>query len=257
MENSFLLPSLTDKDTITILKNRIINGTPFTLTRFGDGEIFILNRNASNEFLVKNLREWGYKYPEQIDDFYNDANKVLQNAFVKSDIIGIMNPNDKVTKKIGYNKKVWSLDNKTVESFGISPSDLKICNHMISRSPEVGSVKGFKDIIQGNGFHIITSHSESMKRKNLDELFEVNITYTDHPSNINFNNRDEFVDNFKNIKEQIVIMGVGLQKDYGVILRDKHNKISLDMGATMDAWSGVISRPWFRKGQLQDYLIIP
>lgn len=249
-----LHPFLTDVETVNIIKEKIKTNTPFTLNRFGDGEIFILKRNGDDSFLRKNLPLWGFKYPKDINEFYDVYGDIIKRSFTKSDIIGLMNKNNNIPY-LKYND--WVISKELSETLGVNTENLKICNHMISRSPEVGSVKGFKDIIQGNGFHIITSHSESMKRKNLDELFEVNITYTDHPSNINFNNRDEFVDNFKNIKEQIVIMGVGLQKDYGVILRDKHNKISLDMGATMDAWSGVISRPWFVKGQLQDYLTIP
>ena len=53
-----------------------------------------------------------------------------------------------------------------------------------------------------------------------------------------------------------MLLGVGLQKDYGVILRDEFGKIALDMGATMDAWAGIISRPWFNKGQSQEYLLM-
>ena len=52
------------------------------------------------------------------------------------------------------------------------------------------------------------------------------------------------------------LFGVGLQKDYGVILRDEYGKIVLDMGATMDAWAGIHSRQWFHKGGSQEYLII-
>ena len=58
------------------------------------------------------------------------------------------------------------------------------------------------------------------------------------------------------IKEDVVLLGVGLQKDYGVILRDEFGKIAIDMGATMDAWSGIISRPWFNKGQSQEHLLL-
>ena len=255
MNSDYLHPFISDEDVVNTVKDKIKTKTPFALTRFGDGEIYILNRNASNGFLVKNLNEWGYNFPSEVDNFYNDANKILINALINSDYIGLMNRNCDIVS-IGYSESKWSLKKDLIENFGTNPNKLQICNHMISRTKLFGSVDGFRDIIQGNDFHIITSHSESMKRKNLDELFGVNITYTDHPMDINFNNRDEFIDNFKNIKEQIVIMGVGLQKDYGVILRDLHNKISLDMGATMDAWSGIISRPWFNSGNKQSYLVI-
>ena len=64
------------------------------------------------------------------------------------------------------------------------------------------------------------------------------------------------IKSFEKIKEDVVLLGVGLQKDYGVILRDEFGKIAIDMGATMDAWAGIISRPWFNKGQSQEYLLM-
>lgn len=256
MNKDYLYPSLTNTETITILKNKILNGIPFSLTRFGDGEIYVMNRNGNQQFLKRVLNEYGYEYPLQIDNFHDDANKILRNSFLKSDIIGLMNPNDVVAKKINYSEKVWSLKKSFVESFGVDIEKLQICNHMISRSEEMGSVDGFRDIIQGNDFHIISTNINLLKTKNLESLFGVNIGYTEHPFTINFNNRDSFINRFKNIKEKIVIMGIGLQKDYGVILRDNYDKITIDMGATMDAWSGLITRPWFNKGQSQDYLLL-
>ncbi len=80
--------------------------------------------------------------------------------------------------------------------------------------------------------------------------------FTHHSQGVNFRNRDEFLKSFEKIKEDVVLLGVGLQKDYGVILRDEFGKIAIDMGATMDAWSGIISRPWFNKGQSQEHLLV-
>lgn len=256
MTNSdYLHPFITDIETINILKDKIKNNIPFTITRFGDGEIYLLNRNASDGLLMRSLKEWGYEYPTQINDFYNDSNKILINALKNSDIIGIMDQNCNIVN-ISYSEKIWSLKKEFVSSLGINVDRLQICNHMISRSRELGSIEGFKEIIQGKDFHIISTNTEKLKKKNLETLFGVNIGYTHHPFDVNFNNRDKFLDQFKNIKEKIVIMGVGLQKDYGVILRDKYGKISIDMGATMDAWANIYSRPWFNKGNLQEYLII-
>jgi len=256
MENEYLIPSLTNLEVVELVKEKIKNDIPFALTRFGDGEIYILNRNASEHFLKKNLNEWGYNYPSQIEEFYNDANTILKRSIVSSDVIGLMDPNCVIAKHINYRSDVWSIKKENIVSFGADLPKLQICNHMISRSEIMGSLQGFKNIIQGKNFHIISRYTNEMKSKKLEDLFNVKITYTHHPNNINFNNRDEFIDGFKDIKEDIVIMGVGLQKDYGIILRDNYGKIALDMGATMDAWSGIISRPWFNNGGLQDYLVI-
>jgi UDP-N-acetyl-D-mannosaminuronic acid transferase (WecB/TagA/CpsF family) len=52
------------------------------------------------------------------------------------------------------------------------------------------------------------------------------------------------------------LVGCGLQKDYVSYLRYNHNKIAIDVGAMLDAWAGIYSREWFKKGGKQDYLLI-
>jgi len=155
---------------------------------------------------------------------------------------------------LNYND--WKIDKTFFKFLDLNIESLKICNHLVSRSKELGSVNGVKNIVQGNDFHIISTNVSEMKRKKLNEVFGVNIGYTEHSREVNFDNRGDFIKNFINIKEDIVFLGTGLQKDYGVILRDEYGKICIDMGATMDAWSGIISRPWFNKGSIQDYLLI-
>lgn len=256
MNSEYLHPFISDEVVVNTVKDKIRTKTPFALTRFGDGEIYILNRNASDRFLVKNLNEWGYDYPEEINKFYDDANKILIDSLVRSDYIGLMDSKCDIANAIGYSERIWSIKKDLISSFGINIDKLQICNHMISRTYDFGSIYGFKNIIQGQDFHIISTNTERIKTKKLEEFFNVNIGYTYHNPNINFTNRKEFIDNFANIKEKIVIMGVGLQKDYGVILRDNFGKIALDMGATMDAWAGIKSRPWFNKNNKQDYLLL-
>jgi len=248
-----LHPFLTDIETVNIIKEKIKTDTPFTLNRFGDGEIFILKRNGDDSFLRKNLPLWGFKYPEDINEFYDVYGDIIKRSFTKSDIIGLMNKNNNIPY-LKYDD--WVISKELSETLGANTENLKICNHMISRSKELGSVNGVINIIQKNDFHIISTNVSIMKRKKLNEIFGVNIGYTEHSNDINFNNRNDFIEKFKNIKEKIVFLGVGIQKDYGIILRDQYGKICVDMGATMDAWSGIISRPWFKKGNIQDYLLI-
>lgn len=249
----YLQPSMTDKDVVDLIKSKISSKTPFALTRFGDGEIFILKRNGSSSFLQRSLSRWGYKYPEQINDFYTTSGNILINAFIKSDVVGLMNKDNNIPN-LNYND--WKMDKTFFKFLDLNIESLKICNHLVSRSKELGSVNGVKNIVQGNDFHIISTNVSEMKRKKLNEVFGVNIGYTEHSKEVNFDNRGDFIKNFINIKEDIVFLGTGLQKDYGVILRDEYGKICIDMGATMDAWSGIISRPWFNKGSIQDYLLI-
>jgi hypothetical protein len=127
---------------------------------------------------------------------------------------------------------------------------------MLSRQKIFGSVDLFKEILQGNSLNIITPYVNRMEDRNISKLLGVDVTYTLNPENINLNNRDLVLRSFDKIKSNVVIMGVGLLKDYGVILKEEFGKIALDMGATMDAWSGIRSRAWFGKGGKQEYLMI-
>ena len=254
MEN-FLQPNLSDEQSVLLIKNKILKKEPFAFTRFGDGEIYVLNKKSYPEFEEKNCREWGYKYPEEINNFYEDGYTIIKNAFINSDLIGIMNKDCKIVK-IDYSPLTWSILKSLISSWGISPDDLKICDHQLSRQKIFGSVLGMKDIIQGQDIHIISTNTETLKTKNLGELLNCNVSFTFHPTDINFNNRDSFISKFSEIKAQIVLLGVGLQKDYTTILKNNFGKVSLDLGATMDAWSGIYSRPWFQEGNTQEHLII-
>ncbi len=250
---NYFQPNMSDAEVVMLLKDRISSKTPFALTRFGDGEIIILKRKGSHSFLSRTMNNWGFKYPKEISNFYESWGEVLKKSFTKSDVVGVMNKNHNLP---GLNFSDWVLPKDFFNTTDFNCDKLKICNHLVSRSNDLGSVEGVKNVIQGNDFHIISSNVSIMKQKKLNEVFEVNIGYTEHSKNVNFDNRDEFIKKFKDIKEDIVFLGVGLQKDYGVILRDSYGKVCVDMGATMDAWSGIISRPWFKKGSIQDHLLI-
>lgn len=253
--SEYLHPFISNADAVELIKEKVRSKTPFAFTRFGDGEIHILNRNGFPAFEEKNTRQWGYKYPEEIQKFYDDANQIIRRAFINSDMIGLMDKNCNIIN-LNYRPDHWSLKKDLVESWGVSLEKLQICDHMLSRQRILGSVDGFRKIIEDNDFHIITPYVKRMEERNHSELFGVKVTYTLHPETINFNNRDSILKEFENIKPQIVLMGIGLQKDYGVYLRDNFGKIVLDMGATMDAWAGIESRHWFGVGNKQDYLMI-
>jgi hypothetical protein len=252
----FLQPNLSNTETIEIIKEKIKNKTPFALTRFGDGEIYILNRNGYESFNSRVCREYGYRYPDDVNKFYDDAKKIVQDALIKTDIIGIMDKDCDIIPKGIYNENTWSLNESFISNLGLDVDKLFICDHMIARSKVLGNILEFKKILNGEDLHIISPNKKILELKKLGEILECNVNITEHPFSINFNNRDEFINNFDKIKETVVIYGCGLQKDYGVILRDNYGKIALDMGATMDAWSGIMSRPWFNKNNRQDYLTL-
>ena len=255
MIENYLQPKISNEDAVGIIKEKIKHKTPFAFTRFGDGEIHILNKNGYEKFEEKICKEWGYKYPDEVQRAYEECGDIIKNAFVKSDLIGLMDKNCDIIN-LNYKPEHWSLKNELVESWGLNIDNLKICDHMLSRQKFFGSIDAFKEILQGSSLNIITPYVDRMKSRNLDKLLGVDVTYTLNPINININNRDEVLKNFDKIKSDVVIMGVGILKDYGVILRDEFGKVALDMGATMDAWSGILSRHWFGEGGKQEYLVI-
>lgn len=166
-----------------------------------------------------------------------------------------MDPNTKVVK-IPYNYNIWSIEKYKAELWGRNIKDIKICDHMISRSLELGNIDSMKNLLNGHSVNIISPNTKILVPKQLEKRLETEVRFTHHSRDVNFRNRDVFLKSFENIKEDVVLLGVGLQKDYGVILRDEFGKIAIDMGATMDAWSGIISRPWFNKGQPQEHLLL-
>ena len=255
MKNNFLTPNISIVVTVQLIKEKIESKTPFVLTRFGDGELYVLKKSYSKDFLETRCKMWGYRYPEESEDFTNDATTIIKKAFLESDVLGFMDPNTKVVK-IGYNPHIWSIEKDIVELWGRNLEDTKICDHMISRSFELGNIDSMKKVLNGHSVNIITPNTEILIPKQLENRLETEVRFTHHSRDVNFRNRDEFLKSFEKIKEDVVLFGVGLQKDYGVILRDEFGKIAIDMGATMDAWSGIMSRPWFRKGESQEHLLV-
>ena len=252
----YIQPNISIAETIDIIKDAIKNETPLCLTRFGDGEIKFINNKADPAFNRKNCNLWGYEYPSEVQNMYNDCLEILHRALKGSDILGFMSKDTPVLPKGFYKERDWSLPINVLEDMGCDFSHIKICDGMISRSKSLGNIHNFKNILDGRDLHIISMRKSLLDKRNLSKILDCEVTITDHPSSINFNNRTEFIDSFKHIKPPVVILGVGLQKDYGVYLKDDYGKIAIDLGATLDAWAGLITRPWFTTGNCQDYLVI-
>lgn len=255
IDENYIYPFISDEDAITIIKDKIKTNTPFAFTRFGDGEIHFINGTGYEAFEKTNCKLWGYNYPNEVFDLYTDARKIILKALEQSDIIGIMEK-DPPNLSINYKAKDWSIKKEVLLSYNINPDKLNIATHQLSRQPCLGSPEGFKDVLQGKSVNIVSPYVVRLKERNLSKLFGAEVNYTEHPLNVNFNNREDFLKTFAEIKEDVVALGIGLQKDYGVILRDEFGKIAIDMGATVDAWSGIASRHGFGKGGRQQYLLI-
>lgn len=253
--SDYIYPTISNQTAINILKEKINKLQPYSFTRFGDGEIYILNKKSYPSFEHRACNEWGYQYPSEVKQFYNDAYIIIQRALKNSDLIGIMDPSCSIVN-LNYSPTIWSIKKQVLNEWGIDLESKQICDHMLCRSEEFGSTDSMKHILNGKSVNIISPNTELLKQKNLCDKLNTDVTFTQHDKTINLNNRSEFIKSFKHIKSDVVLLGVGIQKDYGVILRDEYGKIAIDMGATLDAWSGIISRPWFNQGNLQDHLVI-
>jgi len=253
--SEYIYPTISNQTAISILKEKIDNLQPYAFTRFGDGEIYILNKKSYPSFEHRACNEWGYQYPSEVNQFYNDAYVIIQHALKNSDLIGIMNQTCSIVN-LNYSPSIWSIKKQLLIEWGIDINSMQICDHMLCRSAEFGSINSMKYILNGKSVNIISTNTKLLKQKKLSDKLNTDVTFTQHDKNINLNNRLEFIKAFKNIKSDVVLLGVGIQKDYGVILRDEYGKIAIDMGATLDAWAGIISRPWFNPGNLQDHLVI-
>ena len=252
----YLKVNQTIEETINLIKERIRTNTPFALSRFGDGEIRILNRNSPPLLQQRSCNNWGYEYPSQVNQLYNDATMVLLNAIKNSDVIGLMDSTNDISKHINYKESVWSIQKDFLELNNVDVNNLEITDHMLPRSEDFGKPENFREILQGTSLHIISPNVDKLKTKNLSKLLDSEVTFTHHPNSINFRNRNEFIESFKTIKSDVVLVGCSLQKDYVVYLRHNHDKIAIDVGAMLDAWAGLETRPWFKKGGKQEYLVL-
>lgn len=252
----YLQPTISVTQTVDLIKQKIKSNEPFSFSRFGDGEIHALNRNFEPQFEFRGCSEWGYKYPQQIQQYYDDCTDVILNSIKHSDVIGLMDRNNQIAKSMVYKEDVWSIKSEFLDSNGIDTSKLIVADHMLPRSKEFGKIENFKEILQSRSLNIISPNTEKLKNKNLGRLLDAEVTFTHQPNSINLRNRNEFIEGFKNIKSDVVLVGCGLQKDYVVYLRHNYGKIAIDVGALLDAWAGIISRPWFTKGGKQEYLVL-
>lgn len=83
----YLEVNQTIEETVNLIKDRIRTNTPLAISRYGDGEIYFLNRNSPPEHQQRGCNDWGYNYPNDVNQFYDDAGRILINGIQNSDVI--------------------------------------------------------------------------------------------------------------------------------------------------------------------------
>lgn len=233
---------------IDLLSNSIYGGKSLSLTRLGDGEMFILNNNAPKYLKIRAEKEWGVPFSELV----SIVRPTLLYAIRNSDVIGLLDDS-------GYMKHAWTADwvlQDNVLQEAKRTKKIMICDHQITRGPILGDVTKLKEILANKAIHIISSRTTGLKENRLSEKLNCNITYTqvDYYETILY--RQRLLASIAEISEQIVIISAGVMgKDIPSILA-KSGKICLDFGATVDAWAGISSRPTLVVGGLQSHCLI-
>ena len=243
----YIKVNLNDIEFCEMLIDHINNKKPFSMSRFGDGEILLLKRKLYPRLKDKFCERWGINkndYTKAENLTINIINESLKN----SDVLRFMDPNNNICKSIDCNPKKWSLPIQKLEKINRVKENL-ICDHQVSRGKELGTIEGLKKILRGNDLHIISSRTEILKKKNIDSLLGCSVYYTHIPFNSTWKQREMMKEKINDIKENIVIESLGVfYKDIPSLLSAK-GKICLDFGATIDAWCNIDSRQWFNSTQ--------
>lgn len=251
----FLKPTISDIDFYRLIEESIKNNKPLSMSRFGDGEIAFLNRDVPLSLKKRFCTEWGYtmkNYQEGEDLIY----EILIDAIKNIDYFGVMDLNSAVSKRIKANNYNWGVNADLVGKFR-DLNKINAVDHQITRGPLFGDILKFKEILNGNDLHIVSSRSNDLKKNGIDKILGANVTFTQVDYKTPLRDHDKVVDKVKGIKENVVLLSLGiLGKDIPHKIVGNTDKICLDYGATIDAWAGIISRPWFNKGGLQNHCLI-
>lgn len=249
---NYLKINLNNDNFIEILKFNILNKIPLSFSRFGDGEINILNNNISDSSKKILADTWGY---ENVDEAQKEIKNSIDYALKYSDIIGLMDKNNEVCKYIDYNEAHWSISLDYLK-FLKREKIILIADHMLPRSNVLGNIYNFKKIINNNPICIISPRSDALKNNNIEKILEVPVNFINVPMGIKLSNRKEILNKIVNVKELIVLFGCSVTgKDFSVHLANA-GKIAIDFGATLDAWAGIKSRGWFEKNNIQEHCML-
>lgn len=249
----YLQLNITDEQFIDKLKKSIERNQPLSFSRFGDGEIYFINDNVPAKVIESYLRStYGYI---DIERGKKDVLNIINKALSKTDVIGIMNKDNVISKRISYRESDWSINSEYVNGLR-GGKKLIIADQMITRGKALGDIDSFRNIIQGRGVAIISPHANLLKRNDVQKRLGVKVSFIESLMGMNLNDRKDMFLKFDKIREPIVLYGCSLMgKDFAVCLRER-GKVALDFGATLDGWAGLLTKRWFQKRGLQSHCLI-
>jgi hypothetical protein len=247
----YLSNNISNEEFTQTLIDKINRKDSFSFTRFGDGEIYFINNNIPQPIQDRVKDKWGY---EDMEIAKKDVISIIELALAKTDMIGLMNEQNEVSKHINYTKKKWSIKESFVRD--LRDDEIFVADHAIFRSKQFGDISEFKKIIKNNNISIVSPRVDELSSNNIHELLGVSVNYVKVPMGMNLQKREEIFRKLDEIDEHVILFGCSLTgKDFGVYLANR-GKIALDFGATLDAWAGLITRDWFRKDGIQNHCLI-
>lgn len=257
---SYIKPNMTKEQFIGLCERKIRDGEPFAFCRIGDGEVkHFLNKFRQQHTERLFCKNWGLRWPEDLEKGRNICLKLICTAIQQSDVVGMLDLTNEVSKKLRATPEVWSLSTSDLKKNGITCCDhLKIVDHTITRSVEIGCVRGMAKLIDSRPVHIVSSRTTRLIQNNIGTLLNSKVSFTqvDNTTELSEKSRSELFEKMNLIEEYIVLISLSvIGKDIPAYLK-KRGKFCLDMGATIDAWAGIANRPWFKKGSLQHHCLI-
>mgnify|MGYP003650502690 FL=1 len=261
--------NITDAELFIAIQSSIANSTPLSYVRIGDGEIQIMKKilhcKTADEL---NIRAHALKHIAlRYNEVYTEDNPLMLkwrqgiiDTFKSSDYCGIFTTQEiEEMMALGWLKEARKeatlgryVPNQDVfDYYGIDVDKLKICSVMFNKGEQLGIIENFKQLVGDRRITIITSQTENLKNNrkfqiNLGNQVDFITVKHEHgnPKSKALNQKDWVRSHFKDIKSHVVLFGMGgAAKDLCNELKNDWGKCAIDMGSTLDAWAGIISRP--------------
>ena len=261
--------NITDAELFIAIQSSIANSTPLSYVRIGDGEIQIMKKilhcKTADEL---NIRAHALKHIAlRYNEVYTEDNPLMLkwrqgiiDTFKSSDYCGIFTTQEiEEMMALGWLKEARKeatlgryVPNQDVfDYYGIDVNKLKICSVMFNKGEQLGIIENFKQLVGDRRITIITNQTENLKKNhkfqiNLGNQVDFITVKHEHgnPKSKALNQKDWVRSHFKDIKSHVVLFGMGgAAKDLCNELKNDWGKCAIDMGSTLDAWAGIISRP--------------
>jgi hypothetical protein len=252
----YLEVNVDHNDAVSLIAEKIETKTPFSFTRYGDGEIFVINNVGSPKF----KRKVASMYSCPVDEWpeaYRVARDIIIRSLRHTDLVGLLDRNGLIKGHMSVSKANWSIRRGLLGKYDIDVDSLQICDHQIPRGKELGDINQFKKILNGNSLCIISPYEDKLKANGIGKLLEADVSYLKWPMPFDVSKRPELFEELDKISADVIIFGASLfGKDIGVYMKEAHGKVCIDYGATLGGWAGLASRSWFKPGGHQSHCLI-